>query len=728
MFGDHKLAAAALALLATALPAQAEPVFNRIASFPVNGNLAPEADPKTVTAAEIIAATADGMTLIYSDSPQGAIGFIDIRDPAAPRAGGSLALDGEPTAVSIAGGKALVGVNTSESFTRPSGYLAVIDIASRRIEARCDLGGQPDSTAVAPDGSFIAVAIENERDEDLNDGALPQMPAGHLAILTLSGGAADCASLKRVEVTGLAAIAPEDPEPEFVDINEAGEIALTLQDNNHIVIVNGRDGTVLNHFSAGSVDLTDIDTVEEGALTFDGAAFDVRREPDAVQWLDGERLAVANEGDYEGGARGFTIFSKAGEVLYEAGASFDHQLARAGHYPEGRSANKGGEPEGMEVKRFGGTNYIFLLSERGSAIGVYRDTGSLPEFVQLLPTALSPEGAVAIPARNLLAVANEADLIEDGGARSHVTIYSYGEGPAQYPMIVSGTDGAGRPIGFGALSGLAADPRRPGILYAVNDSVYPMQPTIFTIDAQQKPARIVKATRITRGGAPAQLLDLEGIAADGEGGFWLASEGYLDRMIMHGLVHVNAAGEIDRQIAFPPELLAVEKRWGAEGVAKVGDTLWIAIQRQWQDDPKGTVKLVSYNLTTKEWGAVRYPTDPAESGWVGLSEITLHGDHVYLIERDNLIGEAARIKKLYRVALSALKPAALGGDLPLVAKELVRDLIPDLKATGGYVVDKVEGFAVDAAGTGYVVTDNDGVDDSNGETLFFSIGAMQPPA
>jgi hypothetical protein len=62
--------------------------------------------------------------------------------------------------------------------------------------------------------------------------------------------------------------------------------------------------------------------------------------------------------------------------------------------------------------------------------------------------------------------------------------------------------------------------------------------------------------------------------------------------------------------------------------------------------------------------------------------------------------------------------------LPVVTKELVRDLIPDLQAWGGYVVDKVEGFAIDAAGTGWVVTDNDGVDDSSGETFFWSIGAM----
>src|SRR3546814_11249122 len=93
---------------------------------------------------------------------------------------------------------------------------------------------------------------------------------------------------------------------------------------------------------------------------------------------------------------------------------------------------------------------------------------------------------------------------------------------------------------------------------------------------------------------------LEGIAADGEGGFWLASEGYRSRMVMHGLVHVDAEGAIDRQIAFPAALLAVEKRWGAEGVAKIGNTLWIAIQRQWKDDPENTVKLVAYNLDTKE--------------------------------------------------------------------------------------------------------------------------------
>ncbi|MFZ8925129.1 MAG: esterase-like activity of phytase family protein, partial [Candidatus Puniceispirillaceae bacterium] len=170
--------------------------------------------------------------------------------------------------------------------------------------------------------------------------------------------------------------------------------------------------------------------------------------------------------------------------------------------------------------------------------------------------------------------------------------------------------------------------------------------------------------------------------------------------------------------------LSVEKRFGSEGVTRIGDVLWIAIQREWKDDPKNHVKLVAYNTKDKTWGAVHYPKAEPKKGWVGLSEITAHDNHVYIIERDNQIGEAAVTKKVYRVSVDQLKPAKLGEKLPVVKKELVRDLIPDLKSTGGYVLDKVEGFAVTKDATAYVSTDNDGVDDHSGETMFFSIGKL----
>ena len=92
------------------------------------------------------------------------------------------------------------------------------------------------------------------------------------------------------------------------------------------------------------------------------------------------------------------------------------------------------------------------------------------------------------------------------------------------------------------------------------------------------------------------------------------------------------------------------------------------------------------------------------------------------MERDNQIGADAALKMVYRIPADQMVAAPLGSDLPVVTKEEVRDLIPDLKAQGGYVVDKVEGLAIFADGTAWASTDNDGVDDSSGETFFWSLG------
>ncbi|MFF5292618.1 hypothetical protein [Paractinoplanes globisporus] len=57
----------------------------------------------------------------------------------------------------------LAAVNTRESFTDPSGKLVVVDDRSRSVVREIDLGGQPDSVAVAPSGRYIAVVIELAR-------------------------------------------------------------------------------------------------------------------------------------------------------------------------------------------------------------------------------------------------------------------------------------------------------------------------------------------------------------------------------------------------------------------------------------------------------------------------------------------------------------------------------------------------------------------------------------
>lgn len=706
------LSASAVAL---ATAAQADG-FNRIASFAVTDNLPAGMDISTETSPEIVAAAGD--TLVYTDSPLGALGFIDITDPANPKALGVMMLDGEPTSVAVAGGFALAGVNTSVSYTDPSGFLVEVNIADMAEVDRCALPGQPDSVAVAPDLSFLAVAIENERDEDLNDGALPQMPAGSVVLVDLTAeGLIDCDTLRVADVTGLADVAPSDPEPEYVSINENGEVVVTMQENNHMVVLN-RDGAVLSHFNAGSVDLEGIDVLDErGALIFDGAQVGRLREPDAVAWIDADHFATANEGDYEGGSRGWSIFHKDGTVVWDSGTSFEHAIIEIGHYPDRRSDAKGVEPESVAFAIVNGTPMVFVGAERASVVGVYDVTDpAAPVLMQLLPSGVGPEGFAILPDKGLLVTGNESDLFEDGGARAHVMIYQMQSGDPVYPHLTSA--GADELIGWGAISGMVAE---GDVIHAVSDSFYSYQPRIFTIDASSVPARIIGAVDVTRAGYPAQKLDLEGIALDANGGYWLASEGRTDRLTPHALYHVSADGAIEDEIALPAELLSVERRFGMEGVTRIDDTLWIAIQREWADDAAGLVKLLSYNLETEEWGAVHYPLEAAETGWVGLSEIVAHDGYLYIVERDNQLGQAARVKLITRVALDGLAPAPLGGDLPVVEKEIVRDLLADLASTGGFILDKVEGLAITEGGRMFVSTDNDGVDDHSGETMFFEV-------
>jgi hypothetical protein len=139
------------------------------------------------------------------------------------------------------------------------------------------------------------------------------------------------------------------------------------------------------------------------------------------------------------------------------------------------------------------------------------------------------------------------------------------------------------------------------------------------------------------------------------------------------------------------------------------------------------VKIGRYTPSTKSWAFYRYPLDPVASpagGWVGLSELTYLGDDRFaLIERDNQRGDNAAIKKLYTFSVAGIDPVAHGGSLPLLTKQPAFGLLPVLQAPKGWVQDKPEGLALTAGGRVYMVTDNDGVDDSTGETQFLELGS-----
>ncbi len=574
------------------------------------------------------------------------------------------------------------------------------------------------------------MAIENERDEGSNDGAIPQLPAGFLAIVDLTGAPAGW-PVRRVELTGLADVAPEDPEPEFVSINSRNQVVVTLQENNHIAVVDLPSERVVTDFTAGTGTASGVDTVEDGTIRLDGTVT-VPREPDGVSWLDDRHVATADEGDLVGGRRTWTVFDiNDGSVVFSSGAELEQLAVRYGQYPEGRAENRGVEPEGIAVATYDQQHYVFVGLERANLVAVYRVTDPRhPELVQAVPTSVGPEGLLPLPQRDALVVAAEEDSAADN-VRSSVSTYRMTRLPlllalnrnAAAPSIVS----AGNPpIGFGALSGLDAVPGSLFGLVAVSDNAY--TPTkVLSIDSLRRPAVLTGELTVTKGGAPVGY-DAEGIAARPSGGYWIAAEGDPRNGIANLLVEVDRNGAVVREVPLPAQVAAGATPNGFEGVTTVrrgvDEQVWVAVQREWADDPRGQVKLARFTPATGAWDCVAYPLDPAPAGaTVGVSELTTVDDDTLLVlERDNQRGDNAQIKKVTRVELAGVTPVPAGTPRPVLGKQTVLDLIPALRAGGGAVADKPEGLAITGLGELVGVVDNDGLDDAPGESVLLRLG------
>lgn len=724
------------------LPAQDS--YHRTATYPVYLNRPAEDPADKETVAEISTVTPDGNTLIYTDAAAKRIGFVDITDPAKPVGKGTLSLaelghkDDQPTSVAAVQDHVLVVVDTTGGdFAHPTGRVDIVRTADRTRVHSIELGGQPDSIAISPDGTFAAIAMENQRNEEFTppgneEGDLPQPPTGFVQLIDLKGAPNTWTPRKvdfDVEAARQAGLdTPEDLEPEYVSINSRGQVAVTLQENNGIAVIDGHTGKVTKIFSAGRQSVDGIDTKEDDTIDQTGSITDTPREPDAIGWIGDDHFATANEGDWKGGTRGWTIFdARTGKVTWDAGNSLEQLAVRTGLHIESRAESKGPEPEGLAITNIEGHPTALIASERSNFVAVYDVSDpKAPTFRQILPTTPGPEGVLPIPSRNLLAISSEADDAE-ARVRASVNLYGYGEsfvaaGKPSFPSIVSG-DSDGKPIGWGALGALSADPKDADRLYTATDSAYgPAR--VLGIDVNQKPALIDTELPITEDGKPVAL-DNEGLAARPDGGFVLAVEG--EDGPGNQLVYVAADGKIEKRVPLPKDIAAQLGSQGFEGVAVDGNSVWVALQRELKSDPKGVARIGRYTTDADKWEWFGYQLDSTSTkdDWIGVSEIAVHGGELLVLERDKLNGPDARLKALYRVALPDGQGVTSAADKPQVLpKTLARNLVPDLQATNGYVQEKVEGFAIAGNQNLYVVTDNDGLDDANGETVFLDLGPV----
>lgn len=734
------VAISGIASAETARPADPAGLFRTIGSFDVmagNGS----------GVAEIVDVSNDGRQLVYTDAEKGEIGFVDISNPAAPVGQGTLEVGGGPTSLVVMNALVLVGVSTSESFTEPSGELVIVNRNKREVVGRISLGGQPDSLALAPDQKRLAIVIENERDEDFNGGIIPQAPSGKVLIVELGGPIATWTP-REVDLSALAAsaYAGDDLEPEFVDINSDNKAVVSFQENNHLAVIDLVTAEVISQFPAGTADLESVDTNENDLLELDTDILNRRREPDAVSWIDNTLFASANEGDYEdefgveGGSRGFTIFNSSGDEVYESGSSFEHWLVSVGHYNEGRSENKGCEPEAVESGNFGGRKLLFVGSERCNAIAVY-DVSAVaaavdPVPLQVLATGIRAEGLKAIPGRNLLVASTESEEAGDG-IPTMINLYLSVNGPALYPMIQSAIGSDGLPIPWVALSGLAADLEDPNVLYAVSDS-FLANAFIYTIDVSTQPALITERLAVT---GASQSLDLEGIAVGPDGHFWVGSEGASPGGRDNLVLKVNAkTGAVMTEIGLPADLIDERRSNGIEGIALAGTWndepryVYVAIQRAWPaegDTDKVNTKIGRYDMQDGSWGFVHYPLESeGQGGWIGLSEISRLRDGVFaVIERDKGWGDStapnAELKAIFAVNLASAEFRPYGQALATVDKTLVSNLVRRISASSVWTAEKLEGLAIAADGQAHIVTDNDGVDGATGETIFLRLGTLE---
>lgn len=753
----------------------AQSTFERTATFPVYENRPEGADKSAETVAEISTVSKDGKTLIHTDALAQRIGFIDISDPNAPKGLGTLDLKAqghtkdEPTSVAVYGDYLLVVVDeTGGDFANPKGRVDIVRISDRTRVSSIDLKGQPDSIAISPAGApgkpKAAIAMENQRNEEHNDGNLPQLPTGFVQTIDLSGEPKDWKATpirfeddngKLLDVVQKAGLdTPEDLEPEYVSINGKNQLAVTLQENNGVAIIDLQTNRITNVFSAGSAEVKGVDTKSDKLINPTDTLPATPREPDAIAWIDDNHLATANEGDWKGGTRGWTVFDTSGKVTWDAGNSVENLAIRHGLHNNKRAKKKGVEIEGIATATMNGTNYAFVGSERSNFVAVYNvNDPANPQFVQMLFTTNGPEGILPIPERNMLAVSSEVDE-PDNAVRSAVTLYRLG-GKDSQPSIVSADEGEA-PIGWGALGSLTADPKDANRLYAASDSAY-ANGWVYTIDASKQPAVITERRAVKRDGVPAEGLDIEGISVAADGGFWIASEGKKGKD--NRLFHTDKDLNITSTVELPADVAEHIGKWGLEGVTSTKDAhgveqLYVAVQRPLWKDPEAkkleaqegenTTRIGKYDTKTKKWQWFGYELEkPAGKGdWMGLSEITALDDkHLLVIERDKLNGPDAKVKRVMKVTLpeggegagtgeaqgagAGEAQGANGGALPMVKKELAVDVLPKLRATNGWTQEKLEGFTITADGQMYAVTDNDALEDATGETVFLRLGKVK---
>jgi hypothetical protein len=364
---------------------------------------------------------------------------------------------GSINSVAIHGGLAAFAI---ESSTRTDpGTVKLYDTTSRALASGTNsitVGALPDMLTFTRDGSKLLVANEatptTYGTQTSASGAFPRTygaaavdPVGSVSIIDMASrtvaatanpnGATETGSNIRKN-TGM------DFEPEYIAVNAAGTKAfVTLQEANAVGVLNLGTNSFDKVIGLGAKDFNaagnQIDPRDNSAVSFQSVAAKGLYMPDGVSVFEtggATYMVLANEGDfreddadrsaassvsssnvspldrlrvsntdssgtdlYAAGARSFSIRDEDGVLVYDSGDILDKEANARGVYDDGRSRDKGVEPEGIEIMTIGDRTFALVGLERTlkAAVGIFDITDPANStFVDMLVSDgdRAPEG------------------------------------------------------------------------------------------------------------------------------------------------------------------------------------------------------------------------------------------------------------------------------------------------------------------------------------------------
>ncbi|MBI1396795.1 MAG: PEP-CTERM sorting domain-containing protein [Betaproteobacteria bacterium] len=398
---------------------------------------------------------------------------------------------GNANSVAIHGGLAAVAIESSVDRTQP-GTVKFYDTASRALAAGVNsvtVGALPDMVTFTPGGEWLLVA--NEATPTTYGG---YDPAGSVSVIDMTTRTVSAtAGFGGVPVSGpdvrTAATVGMDFEPEYIAVNASGTRAyVTLQEANAVGTLDIASGSFTGVVGLGTKDFiqpgNEIDpSHKDGTIALRSADVRGLYQPDSIAAYEANGqtyLVMANEGDTREddgdkarvkdvpalagtapadlqqlnvstvdstsgtdlvtfGGRSFSIRDEAGDIVFDSGNRLDAEAIARGIYDDGRSDDKGVEPEGVAVRTIDGRTYAFIGLERTltGAVAVYDITDpASATFLDMLVTDgdVAPEGLVtfSMGGTHYLAIANEVS--------GTTTLYSMAPvpEPGTWAMMVAG--------------------------------------------------------------------------------------------------------------------------------------------------------------------------------------------------------------------------------------------------------------------------------------------------